>query len=355
MLIQHENLRAALRAILAAAGSTGEEPDIVADHLVEANLKGHDSHGVGMLPRYIGLVQRGLLFPNRHAGTVRDDGPLLVLDGGHGYGQVIAREATAMAIGRARTHGVALLALRNSNHVGRVGTYGEQCAAAGLISLHFVNVTGRVPLVAPFGGSDARLATNPFTCAIPTSDPEAPIVLDMATSAVAQGKVRVAKNLGVAMAPGLLIDSEGNPATDPNVMFADPPGAIRAFGLHKGSGLALICDLLAGALGGGGTMQPGTPRRNTIVNGMLAVVIDPARLGDQAFIVPEIDAMIAYVKGSPPADPAAPVLVPGEPERQCRAERLKSGLPIDERTWEEILAAGDSVGFGRDDIRRICA
>src|SRR3546814_11685755 len=109
-------------------------------------------------------------------------------------------------------------------------SYGEQCAAAGLISLHFVNVTGRVPLVAPFGGSDARLATNPFTCAIPTSDPAAPIVLDMATSAVAQGKVRVAKNVGVAMAPGLLIDSAGDPTTDPNVMFADPPGATRAYG-----------------------------------------------------------------------------------------------------------------------------
>lgn len=347
MLIDHTRMRAILAAMCAAGGSEPEEAEIVADHLVEANLKGHDSHGIGMMPRYAGFLPRGMLKPNTHATIVIDTPPMLLVDGGHGYGQVVAMEATELAIERARAQGASILSLRNANHIGRVGTYGERCAAAGMISIHFVNAHGHAPRVAPFRGAEGRLATNPFCCAIPTGDPDAPIVLDMATSTIAMGKVRVARNKGEQVAEGVLLDKSGAPTTDPNVMFETPMGALRAFGLHKGYGLSLICDLLAGALSGGGSILPKNQVDNTIVNNMLAIVIDPARFRDTGDLSAEIDAMTAYCKSAAPADPSEPVLTPGEPERTTRAERLVKGVPLDDATWEELIAAAESLGIDR--------
>lgn len=355
MKIDHERLRAVCRAIVAATGSTGTEPDIVADHLVEANLKGHDSHGVGMIPRYIGLYNRGLLKPNQTIDIVADAPPMLHVDGRHGYGQAVARQAMLRAVERAGTGGACILSLRNCNHIGRVGTYGEMAVEAGLASLHFVNATGHVPRVAPYGGSDARLPTNPITIAIPTADPDRPFVLDMATAAIAMGKVRVAKNKGETVAGNLLLDPQGRATDDPNVMFRRPIGALRAFGLHKGYGISLACEILAGAFSGGGTIQPERQAPDTIVNNMFALVFDPARLADPGWSKPEIGKLVEYVTGSPPADPAEPVLIAGDPERATRAERIADGIPIDPTTWEEVLAAGESLGLARGDIDRLAA
>ncbi|PPR24483.1 MAG: putative oxidoreductase YbiC [Alphaproteobacteria bacterium MarineAlpha10_Bin3] len=347
MLIDHTRMRAILAAMCVAGGSDADEADIVAGHLVEANLKGHDSHGIGMMPRYAGFLPRGVLKPNIHARIVVDTPPMLLVDGGHGYGQVVAMEATEMAIARARDHGASILSLRNANHIGRVGTYGERCASAGMISIHFVNAHGHAPRVAPYLGSQSRLSTNPFCCAIPTGNPDEPIVLDMATATIAMGKVRVAKNKGEPVAEGVLMDHTGAPTTDPNVMFNTPMGALRAFGLHKGYGLSLICDLLAGALSGGGSVLPENQVDNTIVNNMLAIVIDPARFRDTGELSAEIDAMAAYCKSATPANPDEPVLVPGEPERAMRAKRIAQGVPLDDATWEELIAAAQTLGIDR--------
>ncbi len=347
MLIDHTRMRAILAAMCAAGGSEADEAEIVADHLVEANLKGHDSHGIGMMPRYAGFLAGGKLKPNIHAEIIVDTPPMLLVDGGHGYGQVVAMEATELAIGRAREHGASILSLRNANHIGRVGAYGERCAAAGMISIHFVNANGHVPRVTPYRGAEARLATNPFCCAIPTGNPNEPIVLDMATAAIAMGKVRVAKNKGERVDEGILLDNTGRPTTDPNVMFQTPIGALRAFGLHKGYGLSLICDLLAGALSGGGSILPENQTADTIVNNMLAIVIDPARFRETGALSTEIDAMTAYCKSAAPANPDEPVLVPGEPERMIRAERMAKGIPLDDATWEELVAAAQSLGIDR--------
>jgi hypothetical protein len=177
---------------------------------------------------------------------------VIVIDGGAGYGQVVAKEAMDIGIERAKKHGVAVVGLKNSHHIGRVGHWGEQCAWAGLVSTHWVNVHGHKSLAAPFGGAEPRFTTNPYCTAVPRQGQE-PIVLDFATSQVAMGKVRVANNKKVMMDEGLLIDSAGRPTTDPSVMYNAPYGAILPFGLHKGGGLAVICDLLAGALTGGRT------------------------------------------------------------------------------------------------------
>ncbi|HET6520902.1 MAG TPA: malate/lactate/ureidoglycolate dehydrogenase [Geminicoccaceae bacterium] len=334
-----------VRAFCRATGSEGDEPELVARHLVEANLAGHDSHGIGMLPDYMRGIEGGMLVPNRHAEVLADFGAVLVLDGGRGYGQVIADEAMRLGIAKARKQGAAVVGLRNSAHVGRVGHWAERCAAKGFASVHFVNVIDRVPLVATFGGSDARLGTNPFCAGLPGGGGGEPAaLLDMATSRIAFGKVRVAMNKGVPVPPGSLIDGEGRPTDDPNIMFPAPRGALMAFGEHKGSGLAIVCELFAGALTGGATLQPGTPRMGGILNNMLSVIIDPGALGERGAIAAEVEALKRWVKDSPPAPGFDEVLVPGEPEQRNRAERSANGIPVDDGTWGGIVGVGESIG-----------
>jgi uncharacterized oxidoreductase len=341
----HDRLRDLATRVLTAAGAAGEDARVVADHLVDANLAGHDSHGVGMLPQYVRAVRAGVLDPGAHAAVEDRGGAVLAADGRRGFGQVVAREATAAGIARARETGVALVALRNAFHVGRVGAYGEQAAAAGLASVHFVNVVGHGPIVAPFGGTDARLSTNPVCVAVPAAGGAPPFVLDFATSALALGKVRVALNRGEQVPPGVLLDAGGRPTSDPATMFVPPLGAILAFGQHKGYGLALACELLAGALGGGGTLPSVPPEPGRITNNMLSFLVDPARLPGADRLAAEIPAVLDWVKGSPPADPGAPVLVAGEPERRARARRLADGIPVERATWDEIVAAAASLGL----------
>src|SRR5215468_6491539 len=334
-------------AILARGGSERAEADLVADHLVQANLAGHDSHGVGMVPAYVRHWEAGLVVPNTPCKLVKDDGAILMFDGGRGYGRVVAGEAMTAAIARCRQSGVVAMTIANAHHIGRVGAYGEMASAAGLVSLHFVNVADHRGLVAPFRGSDARFSTNPVCIALPGTERQPPLLLDMATSAVAMGKVRVARNEGKPMAEGVLIDPAGRPTRDPHVMYRDPLGALLPFGGHKGYALAVVTELLAGALSGGPTIQPGNERRGGTVNNMFAVLIDPARLAGLDWFHREIEGFVGYVKGSPPAKGALPVLVPGDPERLARDKRARSGIAVDATTWEEILGAGEKLGFSR--------
>jgi uncharacterized oxidoreductase len=342
-----DRLRRLASAILRSGGSADSEADLVADHLVQANLMGHDSHGVGMIPAYVRHLQAGLVVPNTRAKLVKDDGPTLMFDGGRGYGRPGAGEAMAAAIARCRETGVVAMTLANAHHIGRVGAYGELACGAGLVSLHFVNVADHRALVAPFRGTDARFVTNPVCIALPGTDRQPPLLLDMATSAIAMGKVRVARNEGRLVPEGVLIDEAGRPTRDPDVMYREPHGALLPFGGHKGYALALVTELLAGALSGGPTIQPGNPRAGGTINNMLAVLIDPARLAGVDWLRREIDGFVEYVKASPPADPDEPVLVPGDPERIAREERLRTGIAVDATTWEDILQAGEKVGLPR--------
>jgi uncharacterized oxidoreductase len=344
-----DQLRRLGSAIFTAGGSAQAEAGLVADHLVAANLAGHDSHGVGMIPSYVRHVKAGLVVPNTRAKLVKDDGATLMFDGLRGYGRAVAGEAMAAAIERCRQTGVVAMTLANAHHIGRVGAYGEMASAARLVSLHFVNVADHRGLVAPFRGTDARFSTNPVCIALPGTDRQPPVLLDMATSAVAMGKVRVAKNEGKPVAEGVLIDTAGQPTRDPNVMYRDPlGGALTTFGGHKGYALAVVTELLAGALSGGPTLQPGNQRLGGTVNNMFAVLIDPARLAGLDWFRREVDGFLDYVKASPPADAKKPVLIPGDPERAAREERGRTGIEVDQTTWGEILEAGEKVGVSRD-------
>jgi hydroxycarboxylate dehydrogenase B len=343
MILAADALTRFAQSIIAAAGSEGAEAEEVASHLVEANLKGHDSHGVGMIPTYVKNVREGHLKPNRHARLVSEAGPIAVFDGDMGYGQITARETTDWAIAKAKTIGVGIIALRNTHHVARVGAYGERAAAAGLVSIHFVNVLIAPGRVAPFGGMAGRFGTDPVCITFPAAKGEPPVVLDFATSRVAAGKLRVALNEGKKLPPGYLIDAQGNEANDAAVFFREN-GAMLPFGEYKGSGLALACELMAGVLTGGGAMRADIPNHG-VKNGMFSIVLDPARFGDTGWMEREMATLIGWVKSSPPRPGVEEVMVAGEPERKSRAKRLEDGIPIDANSWKELIGAAQQVGL----------
>ncbi|MCJ0761881.1 malate/lactate/ureidoglycolate dehydrogenase [Variovorax terrae] len=346
-------LRSWVATILRAAGSQPGEADTVAANLVLANLSGHDSHGVGMLPRYVDAVLEGGLKPNTGIKTLLDGGTLLSLDGQRGYGQVVGAQAMELGLARARAHGSCIMALANAHHLGRIGHFAEMAVAQGLVSLHFVNVLSR-PVVAPWGGADGRYGTNPCCIGVPLAG-RPPFVLDFATSRVAQGKMRVAHNKGERVAPGLLIDPAGQPTTDPGVVVVPQPpagpgaglfGALMPFGEHKGYGLAVACELLGGALTGGGTWHAPADAARAVVNGMLTVLIDPARLGTQAAFEQEALAFMDWLRQSPPAPGfETAVQTAGEPERAARLRREHSGITLDGQTWQEMVDAGRKLGL----------
>jgi uncharacterized oxidoreductase len=351
VVIGAPRLKAAIEAVVAAGGSEPREADLVAGNLVEANLTGHDSHGVGMVPRYVESLLEGGLAVNQHPGVLLDTGALLRLDGRRGYGQVIGREAMALGIERAGRHGVCAVTLANAHHLGRIGHFAEMAVAEGLVSIHFVNVIS-FPRVAPYAGSDARFGTNPCCIGVPLPG-EPPFILDFATSAVAQGKLRVAHNKGERLPPGLLIDDRGEPTTDPRYGVIPPLGAMTAFGLHKGYGLAVACELLGGALSGGGTWhRPATGERR-IWNSMLTVLLDAQQLGTAEAFAREAEAFVDWLRESPPAKDFDKVRIAGEPEREARARRERDGIAIDGTTWKEILAAGEKLKLSSGTIERI--
>ncbi|HSU05200.1 MAG TPA: Ldh family oxidoreductase, partial [Acetobacteraceae bacterium] len=214
-----DRLRAVISLIVRRMGSDETETREVADHLVRANLAGHDSHGVGMLPAYVRLLQDDLLVPNQTLETVLDFGALLVLDARRGFGQRMAAEAVRRAAVRARELGACVLGLRNSAHIGRAGTYGELAASEGMAFIGYVNVADHRDIAAPWGCGEARLGTNPFVTAVPGAD--GPVLLDMATTTIAAGKARVARNKSVPVPEGCLIDAAGQPTDDPKGFIDD--------------------------------------------------------------------------------------------------------------------------------------
>jgi uncharacterized oxidoreductase len=340
-------LQAQAARIFVAAGSSKTEADCVASNLVMANLSGHDSHGVGMLPRYIDAVLEGGLKPNTGVKVKLDIGSMLALDGQRGYGQVVGEQAMQLGIERAKAQGSCILSLAHAHHLGRIGHFAEMAVAQGLVAMHFVNVLSR-PVVAPWGGADGRFGTNPCCIGIPLKGRE-PFILDFATSRVAQGKMRVAHNKGLQVEPGTLIDEFGHPTNDPGVVVVPQSnglfGALMTFGEHKGYGMAVACELLGGALTGSGTWhKPTDTTVRAVINGMLTILIDPQRLGTQASFEQEALGFVDWLQSGPVGPGFDAVQIAGEPERAARARRRVEGVTVDAQTWGEIVAAGHKVG-----------
>jgi uncharacterized oxidoreductase len=347
-------LTAFVAAIFQAAGCDAAEAARVSHHLMGANLTGHDSHGVIRTPRYIQWLQGGQVRAGQTL-TIAVESPIhAVVDGNFGFGQTIGELAVDLGIKKAQNSGLAVIALRNSAHIGRIGDWAERAAAAGLVSIHFVNVA-MGELVAPFGGVDRRFSTNPMCVGAPQPGGD-PLILDFATSIVAEGKVLVASNGGKPLPEGALIEPDGTLSTDPRTLYgeisatsprdpANGAGALRAFGDHKGSGIAFMCEILAGCLTGGPTSGP-IPggKRSRIGNGMLSIYLQPGHFGVAHFAEAAREYAL-YVKASRPATQGGEVLVPGEAEARTRAIRTRDGIPLQADTWAAIVQTGRSLGL----------
>jgi uncharacterized oxidoreductase len=346
--------------IFAAAGCSRAEADRIGKYLTIANLTGHDSHGVQRVPRYLQWKADGHFIADRTLKTLVDTPVLAVVDGQHGFGQTVAPLAVQVGIDKCKAMGLSAVALRNAGHIGRVGDWGEMAAAAGLVSVHFVNAMGS-SLVAPFGGVDRRFSTAPYCVGVPRPG-QPPLVLDFATSIVAEGKVLNASFGGKPIPPDALVGPDGKTSGDPHLLYGDytptghrnyrqGPGAIRAFGDHKGSGLAFMCELLGGSLTGTGATEEG----RTFANGMFSFYVDPAKVDPENFFPGDVARYTKHVKSARPVKPGGEVLVPGEPEQRMRAERGKNGVPLPADTWAAICEAARSVGISEARIQGLGA
>jgi uncharacterized oxidoreductase len=343
-----------IAAIFEAAGSSSFEAERIATHLVEADLLGHDSHGVMRVPIYCAWLDAGKVSPNRRARLIFDRGPMLGFDGDFGFGQVIGHDAMEAAAARARETGVAVVAVRNSGHLGRIGAYAEQLARAGMVSLHFVNSSGGGIMVAPHGGSERRLSANPLAAGAPGPDGR-PIVLDMATGAIAEGSLMLAIDRGERIAPGLILDGAGRPTTDPADFYGGhaagkPPGAILPFGGHKGFGLSLFCEILAGALSGGGSGHPANPTAGRFVNNMLSIVIAPAALEPASGYQEDVARLAAWIKSARPSEEGKNVLLPGEKGWRIRDERKVAGIPLNPVTCRKLAETAQRLNVSLPDF-----
>jgi uncharacterized oxidoreductase len=329
--------------LLAAGGASAEEAALVAASLVDANLKGYDSHGVMRIPYYVQAIKDGEVVPGQEL-TILDDGlSRVVADGNWGFGQVQAQRLIKLLAAKAHEVGLALGTMTHSGHIGRLGEYCEQTAAQGLVSMLMVNSHGAAVRVAPPGGKAPRLSTNPLAIGVPHGD--APLVLDFSTSATAEGKVRVKKIAGQPCPEGWLIDSEGRPTCDPNALYGNPPGAILPMGgaqAYKGFGLGLMIEILTGALSGGVcAKEVPYPKKGNCV---FILLIDPARFGGIDHFQCEVSQLVEYVKSCPRIDGVSEIILPGDPERRLAAQRVESGIPLDAENWNALVKLGQQLG-----------
>jgi len=355
--IQVKNLIDFVAEVFSRSESSPEEARRIATYLTTANLTGHDSHGVIRVPLYVSWQKAGSVVPDQIAEVVVDTPSLAVIDGKFGYGQTVTPQAVRIGIDKCKKAGLAAIALRNAGHIGRVGDWAEMAAAEGLVSVHFVNAAGSL-LVAPYGGVEKRLSTAPYCVGIPRQGQD-PIVLDFATSIVAEGKVLVASRGGKKLPEGALIDADGTLSEEPTVLYGphtrDGPrdhtqgtGAIRAFGEHKGSGLAFICELLGGALTGTGA----TSADRRFANGMFAIYVDPRVVDTSNFFDVEISRYVDFIRATKPVAGVDAVLIPGDPEKKTRANRTRNGVPLPDDTWAAIVNTAREVGVDEASIQR---
>lgn len=327
--------------ILVAAGAGEDEAIVVARYLVMSDLVGHASHGVLRVRQYVEQIQKGEIVCRKEPVVVSEGPGFAVLEGGLGFGQIGAEHATRLACAKAKTQGIALVALRNSAHVGRLGDWVELAAELGCVSFHFVN-TLSMPRVAPWGGREGRLSTNPLAWGMPIAG-AAPIVVDLTTSVVAEGKVRMNRDAGKPVPEGWIVDRDGKSTSDAKALYAGgsllPLGGLEAG--HKGYALSLMVDLMAGAISGGGAS--GADRKINC-NNFTVIAIDPTLLAADDWIGRDAARFSEWIKSATPADASKPVLLPGDVERAARAHNLREGLLLSDATIRTLKDAATLAG-----------
>lgn len=331
-----EHLEHVAARILAGAGTPPDLAELVARALTEANLVGHDSHGIIRLRQYTAMVAAGQVQPAARAAVTHRHGATAVVDGRFGWGQPAAQLATRTAAELAADFGVSAVTIANCNHVGRLGEYVETLARHGFIGTAMCNTDAAV---APFGGRTRMLGTNPIAYAVPAGPGRDPILVDFATSGVAEGKLRVARAKGESVPAGLVIDKDGRPSTEPSAYYDG--GALLPFGGHKGFGLSVMCELIGGVLSG---MGPSCLPDFGHGNGTLLMALKVDTFVPAERFAAQVDGFSAAIKSAPRAPGANAILLPGEPESTMRAKRRAGGIDLPDATWDEINAVARELG-----------
>ena len=330
--------------LFVAAGVPADSAATVARSLVDANLCGHDSHGVMRAPQYIGFLKDGKYHANPPLTVLHETPAVLATDGGWGLGQVQAYRLLDKLIAKARLLGVAAGSIRNCGHIGRLGEYAEVAAGHNLAFFATVNSHGAGRRVVPPNGMEGRISTNPICMGVPTS--HEPVVLDFGTSAAAEGKVRVQHQKRERTPEGWLVDHAGQPTTDPGVLYTEPLGSILPFGgsqAYKGFGLGLLLDLLAGGLSGGRCSNPGDPMAGR-GNAVVFVLFDPAAFGGVEHFLTQTDGLTGFVRSCPAAPGTPGIVLPGDPERTAKAQRSATGISIPDGTWQMLAKTAEELG-----------
>jgi LDH2 family malate/lactate/ureidoglycolate dehydrogenase len=335
-LVSAQRLRQQVLAILAAWGMTEEAASVTADHVLYADLSGHDAHGVGMLLHYHRALREGAVAVPAEVQVMSEGPASALLDGGGGLGHVPADRAMRMAIAKARETGAAAVAVRNSGHFGAAGSYVGLAAEAGLVGMATTNTLQ--PAVIPTFGAEPMLGTNAFAFAAPSAT-GADFVLDMATSTASLGRAWTRWRAGRSIPRGWAIDPRGRPIRNGRVAARQrrltPLGSTPENASHKGYGLAAMVEILCAVLPGGQGI------------GHFFLAIDPSRFREEGGVESGIDALAARLRATRPIDPGRPVLVAGDPEREARERRLESGVPLSRSVIEDMrtVARGSGVPF----------
>jgi uncharacterized oxidoreductase len=327
--------------LFCAAGAPEEHSRIVAKHLADNNLTGHDSHGFIRVIQYLQQIKDGLLSPAAKPEVVRESAATAQIDGHRGFGQVVAKFAAELAIKKAKEQGVSSVAMRFLGHLGRLGAYGEMAAREGCAAILFCATGGQALAQAPFGGSKRKLGTNPLALTLPAEN-EGVISSDFATSVAAEGKVRVYRARGQKLPEGWILDKEGRPSNDPNDFYAG--GAILPIGGsvgYKGFCLAFMTDMFGSLLSR--DFFPAKPGKQ-FSNGSLMVVIDIERFAPLDALRSEVSQMVEFIKDTPPAQGFEQVLYPGEKEAKNRKERSRTGVDIEDETWNQVMGLVKTYG-----------
>lgn len=329
--------------VLTAVQVRDDDARIVAENLVAAELTGHGTHGVVRLPRYVEEIQAGEINLSAEIKITEQRSASLLIDGDWGFGQVIANQTVDLLIPKARQHGVASAGVFHSNDVGRLGAYTMRIAAQGLLGLMTINDGGGSPHIAPWGGIAPLFSTNPLSFAAPLNS-ESPVCIDMSTSVCAGSRVLLAQKRGDVLPPGLIMDSQGKPSTDPNDLFASPPGSLLPLGApvagHKGTALNLIVDVLSGALTGAGCSGRGT--RET--QGIFFLVIDVEAFAAMEDFQERVVQLLKRMKNNPTAEGVDEIRIPGEHGERMRQQQMKDGIVIEPAIWREISQIADKLG-----------
>ena len=330
--------------LFTAVGVPEADASIVAKNLVGANLRGHDSHGVLRIPQYLDFLRKGDYRVGVDLKVESDSPAVVVVDGQWGLGQVQAHKLLARIIPKAKQLGLASGTGHSIGHIGRLGEYAERAADEGLILLATVNNNGAGQRVAPPGGLEPRIGTNPLCVGVPTD--ANPVILDFGTSVAAEGKVRVHYfNDRKPVPEGWLLDAKGHPTTDPSVLYEPPLGSILPMGgsqAYKGFGLGLVLDMLSGGLTGGKSSHPGATGAKG--NNVVFLAIDPAKFVGLDAMVEQSGGVARYVRATPKADGVAAILLPGDPERMMLEYRSIEGIPLEEGHWAKLIEEAKTLG-----------